>query len=314
MLRKKAGFVGSILLVILLCAFFYLLGQGRLSRKINRAVYRVERNKTFDLEMAGLKTELYYYDNWFDSISVISTWLFQNTRIGNQDCYLGYNFGEDVTKWYDTLKHLDAKWFWEVNSSDTVASYCGEHSNFAIVIYKYFQIKAYNLSIMSKRGGNDGHMINVVLNPHNGKWYPLDHFFGLRWKYNGEWLDMKTYYRLSKSQLCSIDVEHFGTYKYIIQETPFAVTWNYCYDPIEVVLVERSNSRYYRIVAPFTLRKTFSEYKPVYDSIAASYSQPPHVDWIDLARRLPMYSAKVWSPFDLEEQSYADSLLSLWKQ
>ena len=323
MLRKKAGFVGLILLVVLLCTFFYFVGKGNMTGRVKkvtalRAINLIERKQTWDEQLTLIVTELSYQKDWFDTIEILSTWLYQNTRTGNPDLYVARKISKDLNGWIDTIRTHDAKWFYEINISDSVVSFCAEHAEFATRLYVYFGIKSFNLSIRSNPTNavsSGGHMINVIQNSNNGKWYLVDHFFGIRWRFNGEPLDIKTFFKLSKTDLHLIDVETFGVYKIHVQRTPEAVVWDCCYNPIEVVFVEPANySNYYRIAAPFTLRKTFPLYKSLFDSIAASYNQPPHVDWIDLARRMPMYGTRLFSTLNSQEQSYADSLLSSWKQ
>ncbi len=276
----------------------------------------VERQKTWEQSLVNIKAELIPRNDWFDSVRILSSWLYQNIRVGHPDFNIDQTFGNDFNKWSDTIGTLTAEWFYNINNSDSVVSDCGSHCFFAGRLYEYFNIKSYRLSLRRNSSRSvDGHMINVIQNPHNYKWYPIDHMFGLRWLHHGEWLDMETYMKLSKEQLCSIDVEPFGTFKFQIYESPFAASLDCCYEDIEVVWVEPGNHKnYYRIIAPYTLRKRFAQFKPTFDAIAASYEMPPHVDWIDLARRMPLYSSKLYSTLRDEEQPYADSLLAAWKK
>ncbi len=275
----------------------------------------VERNKTWEQLLPDIKKELSLCHDWFDTINTLSVWLYQNTRVGCAEFNIENVFGNDFNKWVDTVKTLNSKWFYEINSSDSVVSDCGSHCYFASQLYKEFGIKSYHLSLRDKHGNSyDGHLINVLQNPHNHKWYPVDNMFGIRWIAKGKMLDMEACQKLSKNP-DKIDIERFGAFKFHIYDSPFTTNWDCCYESAEVALVEASNHKnYFRIVAPYSLRRQFRYYKPIFDTIAASYNQPPHVDWIDLARRMPMYGTRLFSPLNFEEQSYADSLLEAWKK
>lgn len=274
----------------------------------------VERNKPWEQTLPDLRKELSFCRNWFDTINTLSVWLYQNTRVGSEKFNIEKSFGNDFNKWVDTAKTCNAEWFYAINMSDSVASSCGAHCYFASQVYKEFGIKSYHLSMRDKHGNSmDGHLINVVQNPHNYKWYPVDNMFGIRWIYQGKPVDMETYMNLSKN-LKNIDIERFGAYKFHIYDSPFITNWNCCYENSEVVLVEAGNHKNrFRIVAPYTLKKQFQYYQPLFDSIAASYNQPPHTDWIDLARRMPVYGARLFSSLNYKEQPQADSLLNAWR-
>ena len=159
-------------------------------------------------------------------------------------------------------------------------------------------------------------MINILQNPRNHKWYPVDNYLGILYQYQGEWLDMEKYFQLAREQaLGEVSIETFGSYKFHIHYSPCVPfnAWNI--DTAEVISAELSNYRnHFRILAPFTLKHCFPQFKELCDPIAASYDQPPHVNWIDLAQRLPMYGARIFPLSNNNEQAFADSLLSSWKQ
>lgn len=273
-------------------------------------VANVERKQSWEKTLEDLNSELFFCHNWFDSVAILSSWVYQNTRVGDTHKYdIKRVIGE-----FDNLSHFDIKQLYEAMNSDSVVSDCGFHCYYALLLYNYFGIKSYCFSIrQNHKNSTEGHMFNVLQNPHDHKWYPIDNFFGLRYNYNGAWLDIEKYFLLSKEQFSEINVEAFGTFKFHIQDSPFVECDSWDMDNIEIVTAEVSNYRnHFRIVAPYTLRKQFPHLKSLFDSIAASYNQPPHDDWIDLAKRMPLYGARLFSPLNFEEQTYADSLFTSW--
>jgi hypothetical protein len=287
------------------------------SNSINPKVAIIDRKQSWQETLADIRFELHHCSDWFDTVNILSTWLYQNTRVGNPDLDLDMTFGkENLDQWYASIGEKDAKWFYDVNNSDSVVSNCGSHCYFATRMYGYFNIKSYHLSIKGNLPqSEEGHMINVLLNPHDRKWYPIDHFFGIRWTSNGRWLDMETYMQLSKKDMQSIDAELFATYKFHIYGSPFNLLNSWSLETIEIASVEAANYKnYFRVVAPYTLRRRFASHKPWFDSIAATCNQAAHIDWQDLARRMPMYGEKLFSPPPLKEQHHADALLARWKK
>jgi hypothetical protein len=286
-------------------------------------IAEVTRKQTWDKVLKYINSELSRCHDWFDTVNVLSAWLYQNIRAGDVS---KYNIGRVIGRTY-VLSHIDLKYLYNVNNSDSVTGDCGFHSYYAVLLYKHYGIKSYCYSMRPnpKRKNPEeghrfatiavGHMINVLHNPHDRKWYPVDNFFGIRYRYQGEWLDMKKYFQLAREEVLSgISVETFGRYKLQIHDSPCVSLAAWGIDADEIFSAEQGNSRnHYRIVAPYRLKQQFP-LRELFDQIAATYDQPPHDDWTDLARRMPIYVGRMFPLEDVYEQIRADSLLSSWKQ
>lgn len=285
----------------------------------------VKRKQTWNIILKNINSELARCHDWFDSVNVISTWLYQNIRTGD---VIKNNIDRVIGKTY-VLKHIGLEYLYNVNNSDSVAGACGFHGYYAVLLYKHYGIKSYCYSMRpNKKRKNPeenprfatiavGHMINIIQNPHNKKWYPVDNFFGMRYRHNGEWLDMEKYFQLAREHsLGEVSVETFGTHKLLIHDSPCIPFAAWGMDTAEIISAEKGNSsNYFRIVAPYRLKQQFSpQFKEMFDQIALTYEQPPHDDLADLARRMPMYVARMFPLLDLYEQIYADSLLGSWRQ
>lgn len=271
-----------------------------------------DRKQPWDKAVQDMKSQLASCRDWFDTVAVLSSWLYQHTRVGDSRRY----GSKRVLGAYDN-GCMDIEKLYDINNSDSVAGNCGFHCNYAVALYDYFGIRSFCYSVRPAPSSIEGHMFNAVQNPHNLKWYWVDNFFGIRYRYQGTWLDTEKYFELAGREACEIDVETFGTFKFHIQESPFVEFNSTAIDHVEIISAERSNyPNHFRIVAPFTLRKQFSHrhFRSLFDSIATCYHQPPHTDWIDLARRMPMYGARLFSPLKTAEQPCADSLLISWKR
>ncbi len=285
----------------------------------------IKRKRAWDEVLKSINSELSRSKDWFDSVNVLSTWLYQNIRTGD---VTKNNIDRVIGKTY-VLKHIDLEYLYNVNNSDSVAGACGFHGYYAVLFYKHFGIKSYCYSMRPNRKRKIpeevprfatiavGHMINILQNPHNKKWYPVDNFFGIRYRHDGEWLDMQKYFQLAREHsLGEVSVETFGTYKLLIHDSPCIPFTAWGLDTSEIISAERGNSsKYFRIVAPYRLKQQFTpQFKEMFDQIALTYEQPPHDDLADLARRMPLYVARMFPLLDLNEQIHADSLLNSWRQ
>lgn len=278
-------------------------------------VVNVKRKQSWDRAMDEINARLVSCNTWFDSVQVLSVWLYQNTRVG--DIYK-YPVDRVIGKTY-VLTRMDIQYLYEVNNSDSVVSNCGFHGYYALLFYEFYGIKSYCYSMRfnpQRRKSAEGHMVNIVQNPHDKKWYPVDNFFGIRYTYQGKWLDIETYFRLAAEQkLDEVRIVRFGDYKFHIQESPCVLHTSWNIDTKDIITAELSNYRnHFRIVAPFTLQHRYPQFSELFDSIAVSYSQPVHTDWKDLARRMPLYGARLFPLTSHKEQAYADSLLHAWRQ
>jgi len=285
----------------------------------------VKRKQPWDKVLKNINSELSRCHDWFDTVKVLSMWLYHNIRAGDVS---KYNIDRVIGKTY-VLSHIDLDYLYRVNNSDSVTGTCGFHGYYSVLLYKHYGIRSFCYSMRPNRKRKNpeegprfasiavGHLFNILQNPHNKKWYPVDNFFGIMYRYQGEWLDMEKYFQLAREQsLNEVSVETFGTYKFQIHDSPCVpfVAWGM--DAAEIISAEPANSRnFFRILAPYRLKQQFPvQFKELFDPIAATYEQPPHDDWTDLARRMPMYVARMFPLRDLYEQIYADSLLGSWKQ